>query len=80
MAEVEHDIKTLPIDANLETAVKKLEAEGWELMPGITPVAIYHVVRMKGGSRPMVGQSGFGTLGVDDTKVHILRDGKLLDS
>ena len=77
MADIEHDVKVIPIDDNLQATVKKLEGEGWNLMPGVLPVAVYHVVRMKG--KPLMAQSAIGTLGVDDAKVHVLRDGKLVN-
>lgn len=80
MAEIEHDVKVIPIDNNLQEAVKKLEAEGWELFPGVQPIAVYHVARIKGKTMPAPAAAGFGLLGVDDTKVHVIRDGKLLDS
>lgn len=77
MAEIEHDVKVIPIDARLQGEVKKLEAEGWELMPGVAPIAVYHLVRIK--NKAPFAQSAQGTFGVDDNKVHILRDGKLVN-
>ena len=77
MSEVEHAVKVLPIDNDLQAEVKKLEAEGWELMPGILPVAVYHVVRIK--NKPQFAQSAEGNMGIDDTKVGILRGGKLVN-
>lgn len=77
MAEVEHTIKVLPIDSNLEASVKALEAEGWELVPGVTPIAVYHIVRVKRDAPP-ASVGGQGVIRLDDTKVHIVRDGKLV--
>ena len=77
MSEVEHAVKVLPIDNELQQEVKKLEGEGWELMPGVLPVAVYHVVRVK--NKPQFAQSAQGTMGLDDSKVSILRDGKLVN-
>ena len=78
MSEVEHAVKVITIDASLQDEVKRLEGEGWELIPGILPVAVYHLVRIKGKTTAF-GQSGRGQLGVDDSKVHILRDGKVIN-
>ena len=77
MSEIEHAVKVIPIDAGLQDEVKRLEAEGWQLMPGVQPVAVYHVARVKG--QQMAAQSGAGQVWIDDSKVHILRDGKLVN-
>jgi hypothetical protein len=78
--EVEHQVKVFPLDPELETNIKAMTADGWLLMPGVTPVAIYHVVRMKGvvpheetGHKPTV------QIAIDETKVQILRNGQLVD-
>jgi hypothetical protein len=76
MSEVEHAVKVLSIDNNLQDEVKRLESEGWELMPGILPVAVYHVVRIK--NKPQFAQAAEGTMGIDDSKVLIIRDGKVV--
>ena len=76
MSEVEHAVKVLQIDNNLQLEVKKLEAEGWELVPGIVPVAVYHLVRVK--NKPQFAQVAEGIMGVDDSKVHIIRGGKVI--
>ena len=77
MTEVEHCIKTITIDENLPDEVKKLEAEGWNAVPGVLPVAVYHLVRSKRPQAP-AQQGGFGQIRVDDSKVFTLRDGKLV--
>lgn len=76
MSEVEHAVKVLQIDNNLQQEVKQLEAEGWELVPGILPVAVYHLVRIK--NKPPFAQIAEGTMGVDDSKVLVIRDGKVV--
>ena len=77
MADIEHDIKVIPIDANLQSTIKQLEGEGWELIPGVVPVAIYHLARNKDQLPKAMG--GHGTLGIDDTKVHVLRNGQVVN-
>lgn len=67
--EVEHDVKVIPIDENLQAEVQKLATEGWEMVAGVKPVAVYHVARVK---RPSAG-AGFGKLHIDDSKVGILK-------
>jgi hypothetical protein len=72
--EIEHEIKVIPVDDNLPTEVSKMVADGWQIVPGVKPVAIYHVVRVK--KQPDLG--GMGELKIDESKIHILRDGKLV--
>lgn len=73
MSELEHIVKVLTVDSTFGEELKKLEKEGYELMPGILPVIVYNLVRKK---HPGIG--GVGTIHIDDTKVHILREGKLI--
>lgn len=77
--EVEHQVKVFPLDTELENNIKAMTAEGWLLMPGITPVAIYHVVRMRGVQPQDDGHKPIVRIAVDDTKVKILRNGQLVD-
>lgn len=80
--EVEHNVKVFPLDADLESNIKNMTAEGWLLLPGISPVAIYHVVRMKGVVPQPQGDNTpppVVKVNIDDSKVKIIRDGKLID-
>lgn len=45
--DVEHKVVSLPVDNELQAEVAKLEAEGWQLVPGVVPVMVYHLVRSK---------------------------------
>lgn len=74
--EVEHDIKVLPVNDKLQAEIEKLAKEGWTLVPGVQPVAIYHVVRAK--QQHISAPAGLGALHIDESKIGILRDGKLL--
>ena len=51
------------------------------LIPGVIPVGIYHVVRMKGAQvgAPMVGAAPVAKMAIDESKVFIHRDGKYID-
>lgn len=72
--EVEHDVIVLPLNDKLQAEIDKRAKDGWMLVPGVQPVAIYHVVRPKPATVPM----GRGTMTIDDSKIGILRDGKLV--
>lgn len=67
MAEIEHIIKSLPIDENLQDQVNALVREGWNTVPGVPPVAVYHLVREK---RKSFGAAG--VMQVDDSKIMII--------
>ena len=66
--EIEHDIKVIPVNDSLPSELERLTKEGWQLSPGVMPVAIYHLVRQK---QPTIG--GMAKLIVDDTKIHIIK-------
>jgi hypothetical protein len=71
--DVEQSVMTLVIDESLPAAIEGLKADGWELIPGIVPVAIYHVVRHKNRPKDMELK-----MAIDDSKVGILRNGKIV--
>jgi hypothetical protein len=77
--EVEHQVKVFPLDNDLENNIREMSAEGWLMMPGVTGVAIYHVVRMKGAQPHDDGNKPVAKIAIDDTKVQILRNGQLVD-
>lgn len=76
MSDVEHITKVIPLDANFQAEVARLDSEGWELVPGVVPVAVYHLVRVKGVlSKPKpASQSGLGSLLIDDEKVYVIKE------
>jgi len=69
--QVEHDIKVIPINEKFKESVEALSKEGWQLVPGITPVAIYHVVRSEQTKAAAVG--GLGQMHIDDSKIHVIK-------
>lgn len=74
--EVEHATRMFPVNEKLSAELEQLQKEGWSLAPGIEAVAIYHVVRVK--QQHVSKPAGLGTLHIDESKIGILRDGKLL--
>ena len=62
--------------------VERLAKDGWQLVPGVQPIAIYNLVRQKNmpvsAPAPVSPQAGMGTLGIDDSKIFMMRDGKLV--
>lgn len=75
--ELEHTVKTLTIDDTLPAEVEALKAAGWELIPGILPVAIYHVVRRI--VKPVDATDMQMRMEIDESRVAILRNGKLVE-
>ena len=58
--------------------MQALAQEGWMLVPGITPQAIYQLCRQPGApAQPaMTEAAGQATLSIDESKITILRGGK----
>ena len=48
-------------------------------MPGVLPVAVYHLIRMKQAVNHSNQAGGFGDLKIDDTKIHVIRDGQVVN-
>ena len=78
--DVEFTVKTLEIDENLENKIKAMLAEGWQLVSGTKPVAIYHLQRMKQNPLPqsLMAVAGMGGITINEDEIYILRNGKLL--
>jgi hypothetical protein len=80
--EIEHCVKSFPLDENLQQETQKLQAEGWDTQKAIPPVVVYHLVRVKrepqkdlpASLRP--GGGGIGELQIDDSKIFIRRAGE----
>ncbi len=79
--QLEHEMTVVPIDANFEGALAALKAQGWEMVPGVTPVAVYHLVRIKpeAQQQPVSQPMGLGKLHIDESKIGIVRNGKFVD-
>lgn len=80
--EVEHAVRVFPLDDKLQDNLREVSKEGYMAIPGITPVVVYHLVRVKGlapGAPGDGGQKPMAKIAIDDTKVKILRNGELID-
>lgn len=75
MGPVEFTQKTLPFDNNLEAELKKMEAEGWQLMQGVMPTITYVLWRAQAQPQSVVSNQGYGSITIDDSKVHIIKGG-----
>jgi hypothetical protein len=76
MMDLEYETKMIPINEQFQDEVNKLVADRWEIAPGTKPVAIYHLVRIKTAQAAAVG--GFGTMQIDESKIHLIRGGKVV--
>jgi len=78
--DIEFSVRTIEIDEHLQDKIQQMLKEGWTLVSGTKPVAIYHLQRIKqvSAAQGFMGAAGQGGVGVDETQVFILRDGKLL--
>jgi hypothetical protein len=56
--EIEHKVVCLPIDEKQMEILQGLEKEGYQLVPGVTPVAVYHLVRAKSAVVPQPETTG----------------------
>lgn len=75
--EIEFQTKVIEITENLQAEIEAFVRDGWSLIPGLKPVAIYPVQRLKHRPQAPVGLTA--TITIDESKVQILRDGKLID-
>lgn len=75
MLEMEHAVKTFVLDENLPQQLNELAAEGWTLIASVPPVGVYHVCRVKGSQ----GQKPIVRIHIDESKIFLHRDGKLID-
>lgn len=75
--EVEHKMVSIEIDENHQARLQELEREGYSLIAGVPPVAVYHLVRQKpqpGQAPPPTG--GMGTLSIDEAGVFVRKAGE----
>lgn len=79
MSEIEHCVKVLELNESFQEQVKALEAEGWQQVPGVLPVAVYHLIRMKQPANQGNQAGGRGALKIDDSKITVIRDGRVVN-
>lgn len=71
--EVERTVKEILIDENLPKAIEQLASKGWMVDPDNPPKAVYHVFRyVQSGDMQL-------KMHIDDSKIGILRDGKIVE-
>ena len=66
---MEFETKVFPLDEKLPSELRQLEEEGWQLVNGVKPVAVYFVGRVV-APRAMASEGG---ITIDDSKVSIIR-------
>jgi hypothetical protein len=75
--ELEHIVRSFPVDDNLQKEVQALEADGWQVIPGIPPVMVYHLARAKQAVVVQPESSALGRLQIDDSLIMVIGpDGK----
>ena len=75
---LEFDMLMIPIDQNTQSAIQAKIAEGWMLVPGTTPRALYVICRPL--QQPMTEHKGFGVLNLDESKMYFVdKDGNKVE-
>ena len=64
----------------LTTRLQQLAGSGWIMVPGTSPIAVYQLCRAAGmtSEQAMSGRP-VARFNLDESKVHIMRDGKIVD-
>ena len=78
--DIEFSVRTIEIDEHLQDKIQQMLKEGWSLVSGTKPVAIYHLQRIKqvSAAQSFMGVTGHGGVALKEDEVFILRNGKLL--
>ena len=75
--DVEHIVRSFPVDGELKEKVAALEAEGYEIIPGIPPVIVYHLARTKKPPEEHNDQPhSLGKLTIDDSLITVIKAGE----
>jgi len=75
---LEFDVLVVPLDANVQAAIQAKATEGWMLVPGTVPHAIYQICRPM--QQPLAAHKGFGALQVDESKMYFVdKDGNKVE-
>ncbi|MFZ0867802.1 MAG: hypothetical protein WAN06_14215 [Candidatus Sulfotelmatobacter sp.] len=74
--DVEHIVRSFPVDESLQKQVQALESEGYQIVPGIPPVIVYHLARPK-KEQPQQSQSddqpgALGKLRINDDLIMVI--------
>jgi len=77
MSAVEHQHFVIPVDENVQKEIERLLNEGWTPVPGVTPLAVYHMQRVAGAG--LATASVKTGMTIDDAGITIIRgDGTLV--
>ena len=74
----ERIIKEVPVNPELQAAVEALAKEGWVVDPEHPPKVVYHLMRAINPAQSEGGEMQL-KLQIDETKIGILRDGKIVE-
>lgn len=67
--EYEYQTRMLAISDKIGEELAALENDGWEILPGAAPVAIYQLRRIKGRFASVAGRGG---MSIDESKVYVI--------
>lgn len=71
---IEHSMAVIPVDEKLAQEVEKFKSEGWMPMPGVTPIAVYHLIKVNfEEADPLAALGAIAKLTIDESKVDVLR-------
>ncbi len=77
---LEFDTLVVPLDANVQQALEAKAQEGWMLVPGTVPRAIYQICRPLQQQQPQAESKGFGVLRIDESKMYFIdKDGNRVE-
>lgn len=73
--EYEYETKTFPVNSELVPTIEDLGRDGWDLIPGLQPVAVYPLrrLRVRAAEAPLMAK-----LTIDESKVQIIRNGQIV--
>lgn len=79
MPTTEYDMKFVRIDKDYEANIKQLQKEGWQIVPGMTPMSVWPCVRVHQEQTDPLSAAGIQLdLKVDDSKIMVIgSDGKI---
>ena len=77
MADVEFHTAVLELNDKFQNRLDELKEQGWTLVPGVPAIAVYVLCRAKIAA--LAGAAVELKFGVDETKVGIMRGGRMLE-
>lgn len=81
--ELEHDIKLIRL-SEFDKTMKELQDQGYMSIPGVEPVIVYHVARVKGlqpgQAAPLTHGAHKVEVKINENRIYTLRGGKYYDA